>query len=163
MSYLTIAIFGLLAASMAVIIEIITLGAPGVTSYPISVINFSSVFSILAVASVEEGTKYLFLRQYIRRFLKDRALSLKTAALLGFAFGLGFASLEIAFILFGAPKAGMAVWPLVGILTLHTVTSILLAVVLSRSLKSRLFTPLGVLGSVIGIHILYNLAVSTFS
>lgn len=163
MSYPMIAIFGLLAASMAVIIEIITLGAPGVTSYPLSAINFSSIFALLAVAIVEEGTKYIFLRQYIRRFLQDRAPSLKTAVALGFAFGLGFASLEIAFILFDTTKAGVALWPLTGILSLHIATSILLATVLSRTLKSSLFTLAPALGSVIGIHVLYNLAVSIFS
>lgn len=168
----TAAIFGLLAAFLAVIIEIVTSISPlalqldsakyiGLSSQ--HWLTWKGLLPLILLAGIEESVRFVFLRQFIIHYrVSDDPLSLKEKILLGIAFGVGFSSLEAFLILSGGD------WRLVGtelsgIIMLHTAMSIIFSFLLLRHPASKHFVTLLVLGLAIVLHTLYNLGILLYS
>lgn len=170
-SFFTAYIFGLLASFFAVIVEIATSISPlalkldsahsvGLhTHYFLTVVGF---LPLVFLASIEEGVRFVFLRQFILRFRIDSVITpFIEKVLLGIAFGLGFASLEI-FLILGSKHIAPTV-PLIGIALLHITMSTLFSFLLLRSPLPKLLPILLTLGLTLMLHTGYNLAVLLYS
>jgi hypothetical protein len=166
-AFVTVFIFGLLAAFFAVIVEIATSVNPlaltlgtfrQFESYADYLLSFTGIPLLILIAGIEELSRYVFLRQYALRFIfEPEALTRKQKALLGIFFGLGFSSLEI-FLLFQTEDQ-TPLLPLSGIVLVHVVLSVLFAFSLLRNTPKRTLSTLLVLGLAILFHTLYNLAI----
>lgn len=171
----TAAIFGLLAAFLAVIIEIVTSISPlalqldsakyiGLSSQ--YWLTWKGLLPLIILAGIEESVRFIFLRQFIIHYrVSDDPFSLKEKILLGLAFGIGFSSLEAFLILSGGD------WRLVGpelsgIIMLHTAMSLIFSFLLLRhpsSKPNKYSVTLLVLGLAIVLHTLYNLGILFYS
>jgi hypothetical protein len=153
-------IFGVLGASFALLLELVFLNATHLYDYTSLTFNFSSLFLIATTALIEEGSKYLFLRQYLIRF-NARFSRLRTALLQACCFGIGFASLEGALALSTGPLSQDS-WFIVGTTLLHVTTSIIIATFLRRGSSSLLFNFIFPLTCAFFLHTLYNTALTFF-
>lgn len=168
----TATIFGLLAAFLAVIIEIVTSISPlalqldsakyiGLSSQ--YWLTWKGLLPLILLAGIEESIRFVFLRQYIIHFrVGDELFSLKEKILLGLAFGVGFSSLEAFLILNGSD------WRLVGpefsgIIILHTAMSLVFSFLLLKHPASKRLITLLVIGLAIVLHTLYNLGILLYS
>ncbi len=153
MPLITILLFGILAASFALIFELLL---PGLD--PASLMSSETLFPqtliiLLGIALIEESSKYIFLRQYALRFLLAKQLLAKNIFLLGISFGVGFSTLEILLI-----QNEMLAFPYLaalGTACLHIATSIIFAFSLLSSVEKR-FPSFLVLLIALLLHTLYN-------
>ena len=152
--YLTPFIFGALSASFALLIELVVLNLDHLQEFSSPTFDASSLLLLVAVALIEELGKYLFLRQYLLRYFKATSISLKTALYLGFFFGSGFSSLEVAFAS-ADQTIPLAFFPLLGIVLIHILTSLILVSFLRFQNKqfSSFILPL-ILATL--VHFFYN-------
>ncbi len=148
MPFITAFIFGLLAASLAVVLELTFFGS-NTTAF-----NTQSVIILLGIVIIEESVKYLLLRQYAIRFLKESFLSLRETFIIGIAFGVGFAALETGLILWNDLMGPLSA--LVGIVALHSITSSLFALSLLSGLRRHPRLAPAVYLAALAIHALYN-------
>ncbi|OGI15039.1 MAG: hypothetical protein A3E38_03295 [Candidatus Moranbacteria bacterium RIFCSPHIGHO2_12_FULL_54_9] len=160
MPFIFAIIFGALAGSFALILELVTLPGDALITGPSQYFAFGSIFTLLGVALIEETSAYLFLRQYALRYFPGTLASVRATLLSGLLFGIGFASLEIALILWNS--SGWLVWPLFGILFIHIVTSLIFALfLLYFSQKRPWFAPAPIAGALV-LHTLYNAIIAFF-
>ncbi len=152
-------IFGILGASFALLLEMVFLNVTHLYDYTSLTFDFSSFALIATTALIEEGSKYLFLRQYLIRF-NTSLTTFRTTLLSALCFGLGFASLEGILALTTGPLSQDS-WFLLGTTLLHIATSILLLAFLRRS-QSLLFGLVFPLSLAFFLHALYNTVLSFF-
>ena len=155
MPFIALILFGVLAASFALIFELLATGLAAVSLSP-ETLSAGTLGILLSIASIEEIAKYLFLRQYARRFLTADRCTLPYALLCGVGFGSGFAALE-----FFLSQNGVAAIPapaLIGTAGLHIATSSALAVTLFSSAQKTSFR-FFVLALAILVHTAYNATV----
>lgn len=151
-------IFGVLGASFALLLELVFLNITHLYNYTSFVFDFSSLSLLAATALIEEGSKYLFLRQYLVRF-PDSSRIFSLALLSAVVFGLGFASLESVLALSTGPISRDSLF-LLGTTLLHIITSIIIVLFLrqgSKTLSQILLFPLFI---AFFLHFLYNAALS---
>ena len=148
-------IFGLLGACFALIIELIVLDPSALSGEMTFTFTLSGLAVLFAAALIEEVSKYLFLRQYLLRFLASASLNIRQILTAGCFFGIGFASLEMILALYGeietSPLPG-----LIGIFSIHTLTSLVIVFLLrhpEKRLSTGFFVPIAL---AVIIHLLYN-------
>lgn len=155
---LSLFFFGLLAASFALVLEVALFDG-----FFFSPKTLMSVFLLTAfgVAILEEGSKALFLRQYAFRFLSrehhQEDASFATSILFGAFFGLGFAAVEAAFLLWIFPSIFTLFF--LGTVALHLLTSIILVRYYLKTPLPRFRPSLPFISLAIFLHLLYNAAV----
>lgn len=177
-------IFGILAGCFALLLELVFLNVPVLTSASVvSFFDFDSIFSfqaigtLLLIALIEEASKYIFLLQYIQFSIK-RKIPLPSFVSVAVLFGAGFSTLEFLF----AFQSEIPFPPLslLKTLFLHTATTLLLTSFLSSpdpdhendfsresdpSPKKRHFAlsprNLLVLSGAVLIHLAYNIFLLT--
>lgn len=155
MPFIIILLFGFLSAIFALALELLLTGAPSFALAHLQTFSLSTALILFSIALLEEASKYIFLRQYARRFFSASRPILSQALLLGATFGLGFALPEI-FLMereFLAPP----VMAFAGTSFLHVLTSIVFALSLFTSSLKRLSPLLLFLAATI-FHMLYNTA-----
>lgn len=155
MPFITILIFGALASCFALIFEFIFL-SPVASIYQPFTLTLATTLSLLALACIEEVSKYLFLRQYAIRFSKDTVITSQKIFLFSIFFGIGFSLLEI----FLSSQNGITTpfLPMFGRTLLHIGTSFILASFIfppSKTSFSR--KTLWLILAVTFIHFFYNL------
>jgi len=159
--------FGVLAASFALITEMMVytvatlpLALPPAFSValPENGFTLSGLLMLCGVALIEELSKLVFLRQYFRRFSPSIATTQK-AWLIGTAFGIGFSLIEIVL---ASQDTMVPILNLVGIASIHIITSILFTLVLIRP-KNTSITLIQMLTAATILHTIYNIAVSLIS
>lgn len=146
MLFITSLLFGVLSASFALVIEILIL---------INVLSSPDFFILLGAAIIEELSKYIFLKQYAKRYAYIIPSSIGQASILGTSFGLGFAILELSLMSYKLQIATIPFWAIFGSTSLHIITSIIFAVFLF-SFSQKRFTNLTAIALAIFLHILYN-------
>jgi hypothetical protein len=148
--YLTVFIFGILGGSLALLIELATLDLHHILEFPFT-FSLSSFIVLALAAAIEESTRYLLLRQYLRSFLLSGPLPWQKIFLIGTFFSMGFASLELFLIL----RMGNGI-PLraFGIAFVHFL-SIFMAFVLTKKLPLSTLVTMTI---AIALHFSYNLA-----
>jgi len=149
-------IFGILGASLALVIELVVLNLGGSLSYSPLLPNFSNLSTLVLVAVIEEAARYLLLRQYIVRFLANTEPLWRQTLLIGILFGSGFASIELA-LLFGQGATPLV--PAFGIALVHIALSLLFASSLTKKLP---FPALSIFVSGVLIHLAYNTVLTLF-
>lgn len=150
MTYFTLLIYGFLAAAAALLLEVMA----GSFTSSLSAVTPSVAFVLIA-AFIEEGSKFVFFRQFARRFHKE--LEFPNGFLLGLLFGLGFSLVEFGLI-FSGFKA-WALFPVLSIVALHLLTSLFFAFYLFRPVPGTRFHTLSLLGGMVAIHAAFNLFV----
>lgn len=152
----TALIFGILAGSLALVIELVALNFTGSFTYSPLLPNFAALSTIALTALIEESARFLLLRQYVVRFLSENAPSWQAILAMGTLFGLGFATVELALILSqdSAPLIG-----LIGIVLVHVALSVFF---LFSLLRQRSFPALLVLFLGFVLHLCYNLILTLF-
>ena len=156
---LTSFIFGTLAAFFAIILEIVTLDLSHLSDYSSLTLAFSSLVLLMAVALIEEGSKYLFLRQYLLRYFAAVPLTPRQALSLGLGFGVGFSAIEAAFIISRKTGTNDLLW-LSGIFLVHIAAALIFVFFLKHPEKrnfSAFFLPLFL---TVLIHFLYDTILS---
>lgn len=155
-----IILFGTLAASFALIIELLIMNLFALPFTLEGAFSFKIVLSFLLLALIEEGSKYLFLLRY-RKYAPDKnAFTFSTSLLTAILFGIGFSSLEIIFASQNLVVASL--FPIVRTLLLHISTSLFLIYFLfSRWQQEHSFAlkGFGILSSAILLHLMYNIFV----
>lgn len=161
MPLIIIVLFGILAASFALILE--TLGASLFSlSTQIEGFSFKTLLVLLSIAFIEESSKYIFLRQFAQRFIARIQPTPKNALLLGVLFGIGFSLLETFFLLNIAGSH-----PFLAFLkttTVHIITSIIFALFLfpSTNPSKWRFSPRSLVLFAIIFHTIYNITALFF-
>lgn len=159
MPFMTIFLFGILAASFALIIELLLFVLMPASLMISETLAFTNLFALLGVALIEEVSKYIFLRQYALRFLSEKKLLIRNALLLGVSFGIGFSALEIVLI-----QNEMSRFPglePLGTAGVHIITSSMLASILLSAVTKRVSSGLIILVAAILLHALYNVIALT--
>ena len=149
MLFITSLLFGILSASFALVIEILIL---------INALSSPDFFVLLGAAIIEELSKYIFLKQYAKRYTYIIPSSIKQASILGASFGLGFAILELSLMSYKLQITTIPLWAIFGSASIHIITSIIFAVFLF-SFSQKRFTNLTAIALAIFLHILYNILV----
>lgn len=172
MPLIVIILFGTLASSFALILELLAVSLFSIsdqTLFATIPFAFEGAFSLkvllilLCVAFIEETSKYAFLRQYAGRFFVRTETSQSSALLLGTLFGLGFALLEIFFLL--NTSVTPPFFTLSGTAFVHIATSVVFALSLfplsntSQEPKKYRYGALSLISAMVVFHMLYNLAV----
>lgn len=156
MLFIVLLLFGFLSAVFALAIELLLTGIPSVALDTLAILSFQAIPILLSLALVEEGSKYLFLRQYARRFFTASKPLLRDTLLLGTTFGIGFALPEILLLQYAPLSPPLLAF--VGTASLHILTSVALAIAIfsfSEKRRARFF----VLAAVILFHTFYNAAI----
>ncbi|MDP3957524.1 MAG: hypothetical protein Q8Q10_03430 [bacterium] len=177
MPFIVIILFGALASSFALILELLAVslfplsGQAIFTSLPFALrgaLSFEILLILICIAFIEEASKYIFLRQYARRFFANTAVAIRNSLLLGALFGLGFTFLEIFFLL--NTPAAHPFSTLLGTASVHIATSITFALFLFSSPSPSLlwpkrhpFSAFSLISAAVLFHTLYNLAILLFS
>lgn len=94
---LIIILFGALAASFALIIELLMMNLLPVSLTLEGTFSFGILSSFLLLALIEEASKYIFLLRYKKYAPYRSKPTFLTSAVLAILFGVGFSSLEIVF------------------------------------------------------------------
>lgn len=167
MPFVSIIFFGILSASFALMLELLTsllasFFGPGlhINLDPIltgTAFSATIVLTLVGIAFIEEYSKYLFLRQYALRYFLTTASTIRGATVLSVLFGIGFTSLETALIISGlTPFVPVA---LLGVALLHIATSFIFSFYLFSYSDERPWFPLGLLFLATLTHTLYNIAI----
>lgn len=156
---LTVFIFGLLAASFALVVELVALNLSSLHDYSSLAFDFSNLGILATAALIEEGSKYLFVRKYLARFFAGITLDTLKLLVIGFFFGAGFATIEVAFALSGNP-AQSDLLRILATALLHIATSLIILFFLKNEAGrplGRFFLPLGL---AFALHLIYNITLS---
>ncbi|HLC95550.1 MAG TPA: hypothetical protein VJH89_03625 [Patescibacteria group bacterium] len=156
MSFITILIFGILASCFALIIELIVTGLTPVSLIVLETFSFNTVLIVLALALIEEITKYVFLHQYALRYLKKVFLTLQQILFYSLSFGIGFSLLEG--VLSWQNGIPLTLFSLVSRALLHSSTSFLFAYFLFRPITHLSWVSvIRFIGIASLIHFTYNI------
>jgi hypothetical protein len=157
MLFIVLLLFGFLSAVFALAFELLVTGAaPSLSLNNLAILSFQSALILLSIAFAEETSKYLFLRQYARRFFAEHRPRLREAVLLGAIFGIGFSLPEIFLLQYDTLTPPLLAF--VGTISLHILTSIALATAI-LSFSGKRLSLFFVLAAAILFHLLYNAAV----
>lgn len=160
MPFIIIFLFGALAGSFALIIELLTMNLFASPFTLEGAFSFKIVLSFLLLALIEEGSKYTFLLRYKKYAPAKNAFTFSTSLLTAILFGIGFSSLEIIFA--SQNTAVASLFPIVRTLLLHISTSLFLIYFFFRQpQQKRFFTLKGfwIISGVVSLHLLYNILV----
>lgn len=152
----TALIFGVLAGSLALIIELVFLNMNGSLSTAPVPPDFTNLAILTAAVLIEEVARMLFLHQFSRRYFAAASPTKIALILIGLLYGLGYATLELGLIL---SQGGAPFKSLVGIVAIHSILSLLFVFSLSGKLRFSLLWAFA-LGS--ALHLLYNLSLTYF-
>lgn len=144
-------IYGFLAAAAALLFEI----AIGSLFPPETALSFGGVTFIIVAAFFEESSKWIFFRQFYVRY--HEYLSQPAPFTFGLLFGTGFALLETLLIWFGLKSSPFTLLPLLGIISLHLLTSLFFAYYLFRLTPRVLHHTLSLILGMTVLHAAYNL------
>lgn len=168
LSFVTLVVFGILAASFALLVEIlITSLIPAIPSTLQHIFSFGTFLTLLGIACIEESAKYLFLSQYAKRFSANIIPSLRISIPIGALFGAGFAIVEI-FLATGTMQSHPSL-AIPSMAMLHIITGIMFSVFLFSPLYRRLTVSKRrllasyLIASAILLHTLYNMYVFLFA
>ena len=168
LSSITLVVFGILAASLALLAELFIASlTPAIPLTLENAFSFGTLLTLLGVAIIEEVSKYLFLHQYARRFSAPFVPSLKISLSLGTLFGIGFAAPEMYLATGVFLSSPVLTFP--SMLAVHVVTSVMFALFLFSALYQRLTIPKKwllasyLIAAAILLHMLYNIYVFLFS
>lgn len=150
--FFTALIFGALAGSLALIIEIVVLNVSGSLTTASSGADFTNLAIVALAVLIEEITRLLFLRQFFKRFLATVTPTWPALCFIGLCYGLGYATLELGLIV---GQGATAFFGLAGIVLVHTALSVFFAFSLSRVLPFALTLTFGL---AVILHFLYNLS-----
>lgn len=157
----TVFIFGLLAASFALLLELVILNLSSLHDYASLPFDFSNLSILATAALIEEGSKYLFVRTYLDRFFGNLNLDTLKLLALGLFFGGGFAAIEVTLSLSGNPTpTPNELFHILATALLHVTTSLVILFCLKdapRRSLGEIFLPLSLAFS---LHLLYNLTLS---
>jgi hypothetical protein len=161
MPVIAIILFGILAASFALALELLATGLSSVSLSSLETLSLKALLILAGIALIEEASKYVFLRQYASRFFVAGIgkPALLTASLLGAGFGIGFAVPEIFFLYSGAIASPALAF--IATAGLHLATSIAFAISIF-SFSERRFSAFLILSAAILLHLSYNAAVISF-
>lgn len=165
MPFVILFIFGLLAASFALILELLVVSLFSLTGYsafsfftfaPEHPVLLHSLVTLFCFAFVEEASKLALLKQFTLRFSEKLPLSTATILLSGIVFGSGFATAEIALAVtltsIPSPSA------LVGAVGIHLLTGCLFAFAFFS--HTRRFSPIIAIILAVVLHTLYNVSIA---
>lgn len=156
LTFITALFFGILAASLALIAELVLLtGAPVFLTIP-ETSSPKTLLSLIGIACIEETAKYILLRQYIVRFLPAKTLLAQSPLVLGISFGIGFSILEI--LLIQKITSTLPALASLGIISLHIITSGVLALTLCSYSEKRFSVPIALVITIY-LHTLFNIIV----
>lgn len=158
MPYITVFLFGILAATFALIVELLLPGWHLADLMISGTLDFTVLVALLGVALIEEGFKYIFLRQYALRFLPEKKVLIRDALLLGVSFGIGFSAIEM--LLIQSEMSALYGFAPLGTAGIHITTSVLFAVALCSPLRKHFLSSFALAAAVI-FHTLYNMIVLT--
>ncbi|MFZ2299812.1 MAG: PrsW family glutamic-type intramembrane protease [Candidatus Moraniibacteriota bacterium] len=152
-------LFGILAAGSALIAELLIASFSPVPITLEGTFSFVVFFAIVGIALIEEIVKYVFLRQYVRRFFAQETPSLKASLSLGTLFGLGFAAPEIYLATGVFQSFPLLAFP--SILAVHIMTSVAFALFLFSSSPrftgpKRQLLVFSLIAAAVLLHTLYN-------
>lgn len=156
--FITAFIFGTLSAFFAVMLEIVALDTSRVHETTSVTLTLGTLITLLTIALIEEGSKYLFLRQHFLRSYATKSPTMNTVFALVLGFGGGFTAVEAAFIFSGGTPDNF-LW-LLGILFVHVATAFILTMFLKYPEKrspGAFFLPLAF---AILIHFCYDVFLS---
>src|SRR3989344_667132 len=170
MPFIVIILFGALAASFALILELLAVSLFSLSGQTLFVsipsalggtFSLETLPILFLIAFIEEASKYIFLRQYARRLLPHTEISLNHTLILGALFGLGFTLLETFFLMNASALHSFST--LLGTASVHMATSIAFALFLFsfsspslQWLKRRPFSALSLISAAVLFHTLYN-------
>jgi|GEM_PF-2544337 len=173
MPFIVIILFGALAASFALILELLAVSLFSVSGQALfapipftfgETLSLETLLILLCVAFIEETSKYLFLRQYAKRLFTNIEIPINHALILGTLFGLGFTLLEAFFLM--NVSAAHPFLTLLGTASVHIATSIAFALFLFSSPSPSLqwpkryrFSALSLISAAVLFHTLYNLTI----
>lgn len=161
LSFVAVILFGTLAASFALALELF---AESLSPVPVTLDGAFSIATFLAIAgiaAIEEISKYVFLRQYALRFSAHIEPALTASIVLGALFGIGFAAIEI--VIAAAMTVPYSPLPFLATASIHITTSVAFAVFLLTPATPRRFSAPWLIVSAILLHALYNLYILLFS
>lgn len=144
-------IYGFLAAGAALLLEVVF----GGFIHPETTFSLIGAVFIVIAAFVEEGSKWIFFRQFHHHYHEH--LTKSNPFTFGLLFGTGYAILEILLIWLGFKPSSLAFLPIIGILALHLLTSLFFAYYLFRLAKRVLHHTLSLLLGMTILHAAYNL------
>lgn len=159
MPFIAIILFGILAASFALALELLATGLSSVSLVSLETLSFKVALVLSGIALIEEVSKYIFLRQYALRFFATNKSAIKNAVLLGAGFGIGFAAPEIFLMQSGAIASPAMAF--IGTAGLHMATSSAFAITLF-SFSERRFSSFLILSAAILLHLFYNASILFF-
>ncbi len=142
---LTTFIYGLLAASLALIVEVATLDFSTGS-------HFTRLITLILAVLIEESCRLLLLNQYTKRFFTE-VPPLKNILFIGLFFGLGFTAPELLMILGEYNHNTHLLLPILGIPAVHITLSLLYILTLGKKLGLNLWSAIMV-GFI--LHLSYN-------
>ncbi|MGK2848679.1 MAG: hypothetical protein ACSLEX_01255 [Minisyncoccota bacterium] len=148
-------VFGLLSACGALVLELLLIedSSDILATFTLS---FTGILPVLSMVLIEELSKFIFLRQYIRSCSHLSKTTLRHPFPAGIGFGIGFASLEILLML---NTIHSVPWQsLLSITALHILTSNTLLVTLRLNARYSLLAFFG-LFLAITMHAVYNFSI----
>lgn len=151
MLYPLLLIYGFLAAGAALLLEVVF----GGFIFPETTFPLIGAGFIVVAALIEEGSKWIFFRQFHHRYHEH--LTKSHPFTFGLLFGAGYAILEILLIWLGFKSSSATFLPIMGILALHLLTSLFFAYYLFRLAKRVLHHTISLLLGMTVLHAAYNL------
>ncbi|MEP7163022.1 MAG: hypothetical protein ABI747_04670 [Candidatus Moraniibacteriota bacterium] len=155
MPLITLFIYGFLSAAAALLLQVVATALGGSLTEIAASTGFISlsVLFLFAAALIEEGSKWIFFRQF--RVRLGDTLSSPSPFGLGVIFGLGFSLVEIGLIAFSLKT--FSILPLAGIIGVHILTSLFYSYYLFRLTPRVLSHTLFLLALTTLLHACYNL------
>lgn len=151
--FLTAFIYGLLAASLALIFEVVAFDFKSGLNFSLSEPSFTDFLPLLLAVIIEESSRLLLVTQYARRFFVSDDISLNTVLLTGLFFGLGFTTPECLLIFWETGHGNYPFLPVLGIALVHITLSLLYILTLGKKLG---LNPWTVVFLGISLHLIYN-------
>lgn len=158
MPFITIFLFGILAAIFALIIELLLFGFIPDSLMISETLAFTNLVTLFGIALIEEVSGYIFLRQYALRFLSEKKWLAQDPLFLGVSFGIGFATLEI--LLIQNEMSKLPELAALGTAGIHIITSSMFAFTLFSSTTKHLSSGLILVAATL-LHTLYNVIALT--
>lgn len=163
MRYVSVFLFGILSAGFALLLELLLIGFGIVSESSLNNLlsgmtkATTTLSPLILFASAEEIARFLFVRQYARRFPFTEETKKTSLLLLGILFGAGFSSLEIILGLQDLPTDARS--GLFGVLAVHAFFSVLFFFYFFSRKEKSLWKNVSILSLAVSLHTLYNFLV----
>ncbi|MEI8096938.1 MAG: PrsW family glutamic-type intramembrane protease, partial [Candidatus Moraniibacteriota bacterium] len=158
MPFITILIFGALAGSFALVLELLTMSLFSLPFAMEEIFSFSTFFIFLLLACIEEISKFIFLNRYKKYSLLKNSQTISSFITLAILFGIGFSSLET--ILSFQDISLLSLSSILKTLLLHISTSLLFVYFIFYKKERKPIVHsvnLWLILSTIFIHLIYNI------